>query len=590
MNNKNFNIFAQLQTELNDYFTNKVSIGQGNKQEKRNPYKFSQFDTLETIDYYCGSKFEKTNKDTDGTPKIFLNLVSFRAETASKNIDLDVKDFTFIPENDDSIYGALLLRKKFRRWAKENYFGEMINEMVDDFPKYGTVVVKRVGQDLERVNLCTLRNQQDAKSLEDASYVIEEHKNMSWHEIDEMPDWDQTDLKGKWDSKFNVFERYGNVPLDWYKEYKGEKVEEGDEKKGIDVMAILAPDAGSNDPKGAILFCEECDCRPYQEVHYKTIAGRWLGEGEVEKNFGNQVARNMIFNLRKKALAWSSKNIFQSMSEEAANNLVTEVRDGDVLKIEANGAITRVDTVNRSAGDATAIDQAVEENANQRSFTFESATGEAMPSGTSFRLGAMITNTVQSYYKLKRQKLGLFFTRLVTEDLIPIFEKDNKKAGEVGFYEGEEGFDILRGAKKEYIKGQILVDMVLNNKFDKLGTISAITDSLLATKTADFWAFDEDYWKNLKYQVAIEVTGESTDVVKKMETLTTLYQTLVQKGDPRADDVLKMILVMTGEKLKAGSVGLQSPMAGGMMPQPSPTPATAIPSSMGQAESMAGIK
>jgi hypothetical protein len=325
-------------------------------------------------------------------------------------------------------------------------------------------------------------------------------------------------------------------------------------------------------------------------VHYKKLAGRWLGEGEVEKNFGNQVARNMIFNLRKRALAWSSKNIFQSMSDEVANNLVREVKDGDVLKIEANGALTRVDTVNRSNADAGAIDTAVEENANQRSFTFESATGENLPSGTSFRLGAMMTNTVQSYYKLKRQKLGLFFTRLVTEDLIPIFERDNKEAGKVGFFDGEDGFDTLRMAKKEYMKGQILVEKVLKGDFEGLDTLTEQVDLLLSLKTSDFYSFEENYWKNLKYQVAIEVTGESTDVVKKMETLTTLYTSMVQTGNPNAESVLKRILALTGEKMPL-QAGIQSPM--GQMANPMQQAqggATAVPSSMGNAEQMAGLK
>ena len=590
MTNKDFNIFARLQEELDDYFTGKIKIGQGSKQSKRSPYEFSQFDTLETIDYYCGSKFERGEKDTDGTPKIFLNLVSFRAETASKNIDLDVKDFTFIPESDDSIYGALLLRKLFRRWAKEKYFGEMINDMVDDFPKYGTIVVKRAGRDLQRVDLCTLRNQQDAESLNEARYVIEEHKDMLRSDMEAYKDWDLTDLKGEWDTKTTVYERYGYVPLDWYNLKKGYAVKEGDEKKSIKVISILAPDADTKDPEGALLFCEEVKELPYQEVHYKKLAGRWLGEGEVEKNFGNQVARNMIFNLRKRALAWSSKNIFQSVSDEVANNLVREVKDGDVLKIEANGALTRVDTVNRSNADAGAIDTAVEENANQRSFTFESATGEALPSGTSFRLGAMMTNTVQSYYKLKRQKLGLFFTRLCQDDLIPIFERDNKDAGKVGFFDGEDGFDTLRMAKKEYMKGQILVEKVLKGDFEGLDTLTEQVDLLLSLKTSDFYSFEENYWKNLKYQVAIEVTGESTDVVKKMETLTTLYTSMVQTGNPNAESVLKRILALTGEKMPL-QTGIQSPM--GQMPNPmaqGQTGATAVPSSMGNAEQMAGLK
>jgi hypothetical protein len=588
--NKNFNIFAQLAEELDEYFTGKVKIGQGSKQSKRAPYEFSMFDTLETIDYYSGSRYEKGEKDTDGSPKFFLNLVTFRAETASKNIDLDVKDYNFIPEDSDSVYGALLYRKSFREWAKENYYGEFINELVDDFPKYGTVVTKRVGNELMKIDLCKIRMQQDAESIEDATYFIEEHPNMTRHEMEEMPNWDLTDLKLKWNEKALVYERYGYVPLDWYKEYKGETVKKGDEDKSISVMTILAPEVESKNPDGAILFCEESDNRPYQECHYKRIAGRWLGEGEVEKNFGNQVARNMIFNLRKRGLAWSSKNVFQTMDSEVASNLVREVKDGDVLKLSQQGGVTRVDTVSRSNGDANNLDQAVEENANQRSFTFESATGEALPSGTSFRLGAMMTNTVQSYYKLKRQKLGLYLTRLAEEFLVPMFEKNNKEAGRIGITDSEDGYEILREAKKEYMKGKLILSHILNGdyEFDQQSIDDEVKELLRMTKM-DFYEFDKDFWKSLKKKVTIETVGESVDVTKKMETLTTLYQTMVQSGNPASESVLKTILSLAGEKMPMTQA--QSPMAQGQIGQPkSPMGQGGVPTSMGQAEQMANIQ
>jgi hypothetical protein len=75
-----------------------------------------------------------------------------------------------------------------------------------------------------------------------------------------------------------------------------------------------------------------------------------------------------------------------------------------------------------------------------------------------------------------------------------------------------------------------------------------------------------------------------------METLTTLYTSMVQTGNPNAESVLKRILALTGEKMPL-QAGIQSPMGQMASPmQQAQGGATAVPSSMGNAEQMAGLK
>jgi len=295
----NFNIFAQLKEELDDFLTKKIKIGGGDKNAKRKPYEFSQNDTVEVIDYYTNSKFELGDRDSDGQQKFFINEVSFRKDVAVKNIDKDVKNYSFIPEEDQAEYGAIFLRKMFRKWTKKsdkegNVYGEIMNEMVESFCKYGSVVVKKVGKNVELVPLQKLRNDPRAKSLKTARYVILEHSGLNQEELSLYPDWDISQLDLKWNSEVDVYERYGFVPLDWYKEYKKEKIEKGDDTKSIKVVAMLAPDADAKTPEGKVLFCEEADSVELLEAHYERQYGRWLGIGEVEKQFENQKIRNGI--------------------------------------------------------------------------------------------------------------------------------------------------------------------------------------------------------------------------------------------------------------------------------------------------------
>jgi len=53
----------------------------------------------------------------------------------------------------------------------------------------------------------------------------------------------------------------------------------------------------------------------------------------------------------------------------------------------------------------------------------------------------------------------------------------------------------------------------------------------------------------LKYRIDLDITGESIDIPKKIETLTTLYQAQIQVGDTEGAKItMNKILPLTGEK------------------------------------------
>ena len=546
-----FNIFAQLEKELKEYFEDKIVIGAGSKKSKRKKYEFSQFDTVECIDYMSNSIFEMGQKDENGQQKFYINEVDFRREVASKNIDIDIKNFTFIPEEDQAEYGAIFLRKMFRKFAKEQNFGEQINSYVENFPKYGSIVAMEIGKEVVQIPLQKMRIDQSAENLQKAKYVIIENDPMTLSDMEKFKDWDTSGLEGNWDTEYKVYTRWGKVPLNWYKEYNEEKVDKDDEKKSIDVISVIAPDAESKDPDGKLLFCEKVTGdRPFLEAHYAKQHGRWLGIGEVEKNFENQKIRNMVFNLRKRGAAWSTKNIFQTQDDTVVNSLVREVKDGDILKVTTPNGIMRVDTTNRAISDLNSMDTLVTENANQRSFTFEVATGEQLKSNTPFRLGALQNEEANKYFSGRREKLGLFLSRIVTDFIIPDLENSLEDKNTLVVFANDEEFEKLRTQKKKLVKNKKVMDNIRQGNYDMTNEgLDMEVDKELEGKEIDQYTFKKDDIKNLKYTVSVEVTGESIDIPQKMETLTTLYQSMVQVQDPRAENVLKQIMTLANMKL-----------------------------------------
>lgn len=573
-----FNIFKQVQTELDDFFNRKIKIASAVVDGKeKGGFEYSQWDTLQAIEFVDNSKFLNGVKDKEGQTKFFLNTASFRKEVASKNIDIDVKNFNFIPEDGQSNYGAIIARKKFKKWAKDNGLSDKINETVDRFPKYGTIVAKRVGNEIEIIPIGTLRNQQDAKCLKDASYVIEEHEGMCKSEMEEYKGWDVSKLSLKWDDKVTVYERYGYVPAKFLKA-NGGTVDVKDDATVYCVVVLTLNKSKDGKTGGEVLFVEETEC-PYIERHYARQDGRWLGIGEIEKQIDNQAARNMVFNLRKKSLGWASKNVFGTADDTLVNNLSTQVKDGDVLKLTNPNSMWRIDTTNRANVDYNAIDQLVEENSNQRSFTFEVATGETMSSGTPFRLGALLSNSVNSYYDKKREILGLFWKDIVIEFMIPAWLKETPDEFVEGVLDTEEGFDELRQAKRDWMITQSFINAVIANKDIDMEGIKMAVDAGLAKINRDFFKMTKQEVKDMKYRIDLDITGESVDVPKKIETLTTLYQAQIQMQDIEgAKATIKKILALTGEKITATAPARSmGAMMGGIQNTPTAMPTASAP-------------
>lgn len=554
-----FDAIGQIGKEIQDFDNTQIYIAgvepnTGRYLGKANKgYYFSQKKTLNLIDLYYNSKYESGEFDAEGQRKLFLNICAFRADVASKQIDLDTKDFTFIPDGKDYIWSAFFIQKKFRQWARESYFGDFINELVENFPKYGTVVVKRVGRNIERVPLKNLIVKQDAKDLQTAPYVIEQHPEMTLEDMKKYPAWDTSNIELQYGETAIVYERYGLVPNDFYCKAMKTTCPKGTEDELYECVIVATCKA--NEKKGTfdgnILFIEKIDERPYLECHWKKQDGRWLGVGEIENQLENQIARNMISNMRTRSLKWASKKVFQTASSDVAKNLIRDVKDGDVLEVGPNGTITQVDAASRATGEFQQAEALWEENSNQKSFTFEVATGEALPSGTPFRLGVVLANSVNSHFALKKEKLGLFLKKIVVEDVYKIFLSENRQEHNIAFTSGEEGFNELKQVFIENEMRNRVKDWAMNGThfpdFELMRTM--ISDAYDKHKTL-FIESPKDFYKDAKINIELTLTGEEIDIQSKITTFTTLYQSLVQAGDPRADKVLERIMTLQGENLE----------------------------------------
>lgn len=578
--NKTFNLFSKLKENLNDYYNNGVyligkpsvkdSLIDNEKRGRDGGYYYSQRLTLEAIDLACASKYRKGERDAEGKIKTFLNIVNFHADVSINQVGVNTSNYILEPTNDSQSWAVFFMDKKFKEYSDEHSYDDIIDELTDDYCRKGTCVVKKVKESVERVPLRTLRNSQKAKTLEDAArnggYVIIENE-MSYSKMKRYPKWKTTDLDKM--KIHNVFEQMSLVPRAKLNEFKGLPVNDDNWEDMICCYQVLAPDLATfkketkdEDVGGKVLFMEEIIDAPgefpLEEAHYKKIDGRWLGEGEVEKQLQNQISRNLTANLRRRSLMWAAKKIFQSTDDDVAKNLLMEVKDGEVLKVKPNGMVTQVNAQSQHLGDFTADENATKENSQQISFSFEAASGEAFASGTPFRLGAILENAVSKYFKRKQDTFSNFLKRSFFNQLIPIFQADMDDEHELRYNIADDQYEEALAGMVKVHKNAIISENWMKGNYVTEEEVTMQVEKELRKSPYIFWTIPENFYKEIHCNMRLNI---NEPIAADIETLTTIWDRLDQRGDPRAEKVLKAIFAKKGKNLDAVMGGATAPKA-----------------------------
>lgn len=550
-----FDIFSTLNKNLDDFDNKTLELAKGETESNARylskdkfGYIYSQKQTINDIDLAINSIFKSGKYDSEGQRKCFLNKVKFIRDVARMRTDVDVKDYVFTPETHDDFWATYCMSRKFKQWAKEENYGEIVNGLLDDFNTYGTCVLKNTGKTIERVPLKSLKNTQDAVTLKETvecgGYVIQEHE-MTLYEMQKMKNWNTEGFEhGK---RYKIYEMYTLVPQSAIDDGTGRATEIENMVTAMAVLSLEVTEKG--EAGGNVLFIEKTEC-PFEEAFFEKIDGRWLGRGPVETQLENQVASNLSFNLRRKALLHSSKRLYQTASEEVAKNLVQDVRDGQVIYVGQNGLISPIANESRNIAEFSADDAVIDKAMQQSSFTFEVATGESMPSGTPFRLGVILSQAVESYYNLRREYFALFLKRSFFSQLIPVFKKQTK-AHTLAISASSEGITYLKDAMREYHTKKRFIDTLLDGKVPDIEAVKLSVEEEMIKSPYFYVDIPDGFYDNVKYQMDLNITNESQDTAKEIETLTTLYQSLAQQQDSRAERVLETIISKTGNSLEA---------------------------------------
>lgn len=511
------NIFNQIKREEKD-FNKDVTIVDG--------FDFNQLDTVETVTLYYNSRFRDgqfyTDNEYRNQRKFFHNISRAPCDSATKNLDIDTKDVYPTATKESDYVKAKILREDLYRYMKKHKIGQMKNRIAEEAPVFGTVVLKKVPGDeiVEIVDLRNLMNDPTIDKLVDG-FVIEKHyytpselRNKPWDNIDEAIEsfTEFHEKEGKAVPFIEVYERYGEVPLSWYKEAREETVLDEDKNKFIKARFIIT---GVNDKKydtsgvkadGIVLEVSEIDEIPYKEYKYTRIKGRWLGEGEVEKTFDPQIRINELTNYKIQGLRLSTLHLFVTPDSLLQTNILNDCDNGDVLT--APNGILPLMNEERNLSAYVEEERRVDDLVVGLTSSYDVVRGDTMPSGTPFRSVAVQNINAAKLFDFKRQNLGLFLKEVYREWIIPELLKKLNKEHILDMSDNSDEYKQFEESIIKFRTWKVIQEMVRKGINFDWGQIDMVKSAIREKLSKKQLKIPSDYYKDFELDVDMNITGE----------------------------------------------------------------------------------
>lgn len=478
--------------------------------EKNPTFATTQHDVVELIDYYWVDRFRDSDVNSDGWRRAFYNVVVNPTLVSSKMVDLDTKDIRVIAEQGSSYYPSWIFGRDLKVWLKTKKFGQFLNELVFKTPKYGSTIVQKVGDAVFIAPWQNLCMDTDVSDLHDSSHITQKYE----YTPDRMrvvgKNWDSVeDAIAKSESvkengRVCVYARFGSLPGEY------------------DNYWIYSKE-------GVVLYSTHFDDvdELYRKLDWDKIPGRMLGRGQVEKLFQAQIQRNRVQNYKTEGLHWSSKHVFQTRDHTIGKNLMTNVQNGDVLKV--NSELTPVAVEERNLAAYNQEEGNWDKLVKELTFSFGELSGERPPAGTPLGTSVLQTQQAATFFDMKREDIGLFVKDIITDWVIPSFKKDSQREHTLMLSEFDsEELAKLRGLfQTAEANGQILSFITKNRRLPDAQTqkvLERVAREIVNSKKD--MKIPSRFYDNLAYKIDVVITNEQIDTAARLTTLQSILALL----------------------------------------------------------------
>jgi len=522
-------IFKVFENEIKTYQEDNIEISEGVSS--------SQFKLVKRISLYENQQYPKGKIDSQGDYKYWYDIITPRVNDEVKNIDFDRKDIVLYSDSFRDRAAIYISNLQLKDWLKRTGQGEKLNDAVEEFSAWGNVVWKKVKKGYIKVDLKNFYViNQTAQCLSETT-VIERHlftqsdlreKEGVWDNVSEViagcanKQFRATKEASPLDTSnpyYEIYERNGEISEAQLKEAQGKNG--GSEDKYVLAKIIVAGVGDeSKEPKKYVLFAEEIGEMPYKEAHRGRYKGRWWREGLYEVLFDCQTRANQLGNQIAKGLEWASKTIFKTNDDTFVSNLLTDLRNGDLLRTKDVSQIeVRMQGLDQLMVDWNRNLQTADRLAN----SYEVVRGETLPSNTPFKLGSLMDQNANKLFDFLREKLSLGFEDLIENWILPDLLKELRTKTIIDLTNSEENL-------KDYY--QMVVDAWYNINLPVLPPHSpelakTIKEEKLAELTENKKAvlkIEKGFWDNFYPRVKVVISGENVALASELESIFSFTQ------------------------------------------------------------------
>ena len=548
MKDTDLSILRVINKEMQDFETKQISIVPG--------LFFNQYETLQKIFYYYNSKFQSGDIDDEGDRKYFYNIVKNPCKVYSKAIDFDTKNIRMLTAGGGDPLKTWFMERDLKFWMRDKQFGKVLNRIFYELPIYGSVVIKIIDGEPYFVDLRNFYVDQSADYLNETNFITEVHNYTpaTFRKVAKQMKWD----KSKVDQVIDLFHQMKDTShIRLYERY-GEVCEE-DENVGLvyPYKRVFIADVGNDEldnwgrvlvkHQGVMLSSEEWEGHPYWEFHAEKQPGRWLGIGVVETLFEPQIKQNETANLESKSAYFNALHIFQTRDQAFNRNLKGSVRNGEVLNVDSE--VTEVNIQDRNGAFFNEQTRKWQLNRDEMTFAYDAVQGERSPAGTPLGSTQISIGQTLSYFEGIQENVAMDIKEMLYEVIIPQFEKENNSKHTLRLV-GKDLDQFIAMVKNELVLKEVIRIATSTGHFpsneEKDVMEIAITESIKQEKEK-LLEIPSGFYKGLKYDIDIDITGESVDTRVRSATYFAIMQAVQSDPTMTQDPVKKKLLFKFAE-------------------------------------------
>jgi len=546
-------IFKTIEVEIDNYLNSSIPTAIGEL--------YSQRKLIERIVRFANKQYPSGNKDSQGNYIYWFDNIGPGIDSETKNIDFDTKDITIYSEQAKDASAIFILQSALRDYLKTTEQAISINDSVEECSGWGNAVWKedkKSPNGYARIDLTNFYiTNQAARTLND-TIALERHiltqsqlrkKKGIWKNVDEvikncpLKEYEQTkegvQVDGKKTPFYEIYERNGEISMAQLKEAKGEKWKTKDEDVFVLAKIIVASKGKGKDIKD-VLFANQIKKMPYKEYHRGVYKGRWWREGHYELKFDVQVRLNEIGNEIANGLRWAGKTVFVSADRLIAKNILTDLRNGDVIRAKD---VRQVETRMQGFDQLAAEWNRLVDLGNKIVNSYEVVQGEIGPSGTTAFATNLSNINANKLYGFIRQKLCLAVKGVYEDWVIPKLISELKTK------------DVIRlTGDTAYLKrfNEMVVNAWYEDNLIALGPHNKeFADVIKAEKLAELQKnpnvmvkLIKDMWDSVKPRIMVNITGEGVNMNANIQKIQFAIQL---EADPaRRSGLVDMLMAKLG--------------------------------------------